>query len=175
MAEKASKDQLELGGHDLLNELNGRHDAFRTMLNDMATPRIAGAFVSRAKASHPEYSHVETPEDIYQLIKTGPFDNAKRALVNNISNEMWTKKCIEEIELEVMNKCRIKYKNVLVSGKEIKNRRSHGSIRTMFNRLKQTNHVDRVRYVSAPNFVDTFLRMTHSFPFPKTFNTEVPQ
>lgn len=168
MAEKAAKDQLELQGHDLLLELKGRHKALREMLLDMGTPRVAGAFVARAKASHPEYSHFETPEDFYQLIKTGPFDNAKRALVNDLSNMMWSKKCIEEIEAEVMIRCRIKYKNVLVSGKEVKNKRNHGTIRTMFNRLKQTNHIDKVRYAhqilcSSSN---TEALLIHFLPFP---------
>ena len=148
-AEKASNDQLPLSSVDLLQEVQTRHKALRTIVLDMVTPRLAKRFVYRAKLFlKNEHQDFKTPEDYFNMIRTGEYNNEMRGKINILSNLMWSKQCIEELEEQVMEKCMLEYVNKLVTGESVKNTRKHGSIRSMINRLKQTHFVDKIRYVN---------------------------
>lgn len=148
-AEKASNDQLDVSSVDLLQEVQTRHKALRTLILDMARPRLSHKFVFRAKAFFKnEHQDFKTPEDYFHMIRTGEYNNDMRRKIDILSNKMWTKECIEAVEEEIMEKCMLEYVNKLVTGGKIKNTRKHGSIRSMINRLKQTHFVDKIRYVN---------------------------
>ena len=81
------------------------------------------------------------------LYRTGTYNNQMGGLVHYLSNKLWGKECMGTLEKVIMDKAKLKYKNALVSGKEVKTRRSHRSIKKMLVRLKQTLFVDHIRYV----------------------------
>ena len=126
-----------------------RVNNLRLFICNLVRPRMNRAFVFRAKALNHGYDHCVTLEDFLREVRTGPYDNKKRALVFQLCNKLWGKECSGDIEEMVMAKLRLKYKNELVDGKDRvpKTRRTHGSIRKMINRMKQTNYVERFRYV----------------------------
>ena len=125
-----------------------RVDNMRRFICALARPRLNKAFIVRAKAMNLGYDCV-TLEDYLREIRTGPYDNKKRKLVYELCNNLWGKETSMDIEKMVMKKLRLKYKNELVDGKDRipKTRRTSGSIRKMINRMKQTNYVERFRYV----------------------------
>ena len=131
-----------------------RVNNLREFICNLARPRMNKAFVVRAQSLNHGYDCV-TLEDFLRECRTGPFDNRKRALVHKLCNELWGKECCGDIERMVMAKLRLKYKNSLVDekGRVPKTRRTHGSIRKMINRMKQTNYVERFRYVSNDHAV----------------------
>lgn len=58
---------------------------------------------------------------------------------------MWGKECMGILEKQVMEVANLEYDGTLVGGKSIKNRRIHGTIKSMFNRVRQTQYVDPYR------------------------------
>ncbi len=140
-----------------LADFGVRVDNLRLFICNLVRPRQNKAFVVRAAALNHGYDCV-TLEDFLREVRTGPYDNKKRALVFKLCNELWGKECSGDIERMVMAKLRLKYKNELVDGKERvpKTRRTHGSIRKMINRMKQTNYVERFRYVCNGHSIHLF-------------------
>lgn len=94
---------------------------------------------------HPYTEKCKTLEDYLLLYRTYKYDNTMRQLVYLLCNEMWGQECMGTLEAVVMEMVGLKYSNTLVSGAKVKTRRSHGSIKIMFNRLRQTMFVDRFR------------------------------
>lgn len=145
-----NSDSVPKPANDLtpLQDFEIRLNNFRLFICDLARPRMNETFEARAKALNHGYDCV-TLEDFLRECKSGKYDNRKRGLIFNLCNRMWGKQCAGDIEKLVMDKLRLKYKNELVDGEERvpKTRRTHGSIRKMFNRMKQTNYVERFRYV----------------------------
>ncbi len=131
-----------------LADFGVRVDNLRKFILALVRPRLNQSFIVRARALNLGYDCV-TLEDYLREIRTGPYDNKKRALVYQLCNNLWGKECSMDIEKLVMKKLRLKYKNELVDGnvRVPKTRRTSGSIRKMINRMKQTNYVERFRYV----------------------------
>lgn len=135
-----------------LQDFEERLRSCRSMILDLARPRLKETFLARARAciySH-SYENCVTYDDYVRECKSGIYDNNKRALIHHFCNQLWGKQCAEQIELQVMAKMRLQYKNQLLDGKDRipKNARTHGSIRKMINRLKQSNYIDRFRYAN---------------------------
>ena len=133
-----------------LQDFAVRLENLRQFICALIRPRLNEAFIVRARAMNLGYDCV-TLEDYLREIRTGPYDQKKRALVYELCNKLWGKETSMDIEKLVMRKLRLKYKNELVDGKDRvpKTRRTCGSIRKMINRMKQTNYVERFRYVSG--------------------------
>ena len=129
-----------------LADFGERYKAFRMFLQDLALPRMKETFRLRAGAFNTDYPNCKTLDDFLLEYRTGPYDNKKREMVDVLCNKMWGRECVGTIEKIVMDKVKLRYKNALVDPHmKVKTRRSHGSIKKMINRMKQTLFIDRFR------------------------------
>jgi hypothetical protein len=124
---------------------------FRDCLIDLAMPRLNATFRFRAKVCIKGYPECVTMEDFLMEYRTGVYDNNKRYMVHVLCHLMWGKECFGGIEKKIMDRLKIKYNGMLVSGLSPKCRRKGGSIRKMIVRLKQSKIVDRFRYAWKTN------------------------
>ena len=132
-------------GRPPLQEFADRYKALRLFIQDMTVPRLKEIFRVRAGAVNKDYPECKTIENFLYEYRTGVYDNKKRALVDMLCNRMWGKECFGVIEKMVMEKLKLRYKDALVSGDKVKTRRSHGNIKIMINRMRQTLFIDRFR------------------------------
>ena len=131
-----------------LEDLSDRMENLRFYLIDVLTPRLKALFCVRLdNLKHPlaMKTKCKTHQDCLLLYRTHPYGNEVRSLMFFICHKMWGKGCIGILEQQVMDIANLKYDGTLVGGKVIKNRRIHGSIRSMFNRVRQTQFVDPYR------------------------------
>lgn len=129
-----------------LDDFRTRYKALRLFLQDMAIPRLKEVFHVRANAAvGRDYPHCKTLDGYLLEYRTGIYDNKKRAMVDVLCNQMWGKECFGVIEKVVMDKLKIRYKDILVNGQKTKTRRSAGNYKKMINRLRQTLISDRFR------------------------------
>jgi hypothetical protein len=128
----------------------------RLYVMDLGLPRIKEIWLTRFKeclgAGH-DYGMVMEFEDFLNIYRTQVYNSKRRADVNIVCNEMWgTGQCFVEIERLVMDKMQLKYTDKLVSGSKCKTNRKHGSIKSMYVRMKQTYFVDAVRLAGLRNY-----------------------
>ncbi len=128
-----------------LEDLSERMKAFRAFILDLAVPRLKEMFRVRAAVYKHGFPDVHSLEDYILLYRTGTYGNEMRGLVHYLSNQLWGTECMGHLEKIIMDKAKLKYKNTLVNGDKVKTRRTHGSIKKMLVRFKQTMFVDRFR------------------------------
>lgn len=126
----------------------------RLFLMDLGLPRIKEIWLSRFRTClGANYKKVVDLEDFLTIYRTEVYDNKRRADVNIVCNEMWgTGQCFVEIEQAVMERMKLKYTDKLVCGAKCKTRRKHGSIKSMYVRMKQTYFIDAVRLAGLRNY-----------------------
>jgi hypothetical protein len=132
-----------------LKVFNDALGQMRLMLTDLIDPRLQETFRMRAKAVV-DYPNCFTLEDYLLEYRTGVYDNVRRKMINDLCHVMWGKECFGTIEKRVMDKVKLKYCNVVVGEHEIRvptQKRTHGTIKGMVVRLRQTNIVERFRWV----------------------------
>jgi hypothetical protein len=116
---------------------------------DLGLPRIKETWKTRFDScfgDDAEYSTVGGFDDFLNIYRTQPYNNKRRSDVHVVCNEMWgSGNCFVEIEQVVMRKMKIKYTDTLVSGAKCLTKRKHGSIKSMYVRMKQTYFIDALR------------------------------
>lgn len=129
-----------------LDDFRARYKALRLFLQDLAIPRLKEVFRVRADAAlGKDYPECKTLDAYISEYRLGVYDNKKRAMVDVLCNQMWGKECFGVIEKVVMDKLKIRYKNILVNGQQTKTRRNAGNYKKMIARLRQTLISDRFR------------------------------
>ena len=129
-----------------------RYKSLRSFIQDLAIPRLKRVFELRAQLVNKDYPKCKTLDQFLDEYRSGTYDNKKRALIFGLCNNMWGRECFGTIEKQVMDKLKLKYVHQLIGDKDgklttPKTRRSHGSIKIMINRIRQTNISDCFRYV----------------------------
>jgi len=121
----------------------------RLFLIDMGLPRIKETWRTRFQScfgNDADYFTVFTFDDFLNIYRSSVYNNKRRSDVHIVCNEMWgTGQCFVEIEQVVMRKMKLKYMDTLVSGGKCKTKRKHGSIKSMYVRMKQTYFIDALR------------------------------
>lgn len=131
-----------------LEDLSERMENLRKYLCDVLAPRLKALYSVRLdNMKHPlaVKSNCKTHQDCLLLYRTHPYGNEIRSLIFFICHKMWGKECMGILEKQVMEVANLEYDGTLVGGKSIKNRRIHGTIKSMFNRVRQTQYVDPYR------------------------------
>lgn len=130
-----------------IEEFKVRYQNLRNFIADLAVARLKEVFRVRAKeVCGQKRPHCESLEDYLLEYRTASYGNDLRKMVDDLCNQMWGKECFGQLEIQVMNKLKLKYVNCLVNPEnKVKNRRCYGTIKQMINRLRQTLIIERFR------------------------------
>ena len=129
-----------------LQDFEIRLNNLRLTIHDMGYPRIMEVFNVRLRAVEHAFGELNNLEEFLLEYRTGPYNNEKRKLVDIVCNKIWGRECFGTIEKFVMDKLKLKYENWLAeTGKPPSTRRSHGSVKSMHCRMKQTLICERIR------------------------------
>lgn len=92
-----------------------------------------------------EHPNCKTLEDFLRKYRLEKYDNKMRKLVEGLCNKVFGKECTGAIEVMVMKRLKLEYKDILTDGTKPKTRRAFGSVRRIVSRLRQTYFVERLR------------------------------
>ena len=130
-----------------LQDFASRCRNLRNALHDLVLVRLMATFAVRSAVVKHPFGNLETLDDFLLEYHTGVYNNDKRKMVFALCYDMWGKECFGTLEKLVMDNLKLKYSNKLVGNTEPKTRRSHGSIKGMITRMRQTYVNDRFRLV----------------------------
>ena len=128
-----------------LKDFESRCRNLRNALHDIGHIRLMATFGVRSAVLKHSFGELVTLDDFLLEYRTGVYNNEKRWLVSALCHGMWGTECFGTIEKLIMDKLKLKYSNKLVGDITPKTRRSHGSIKGMITRMKQTYICERFR------------------------------
>ena len=127
-----------------------RISELRLFLQDLATPRMHAVWLHKFRSHMGDrYTEVTCFADFLQVYISSSNSNQMNKDVNFVCNVMWGKgQWAIELEQLVMKMLKLHYTEELCSGKKCLTKRKHGSIKSMFVRMKQTIFCDPIREAS---------------------------
>ena len=141
------KDSQKNPSKNLLDDYEKRCCRMREMVIDLATGRLLGIFRERAQRRDHGLPDCHSLEDYLNAYKTcTPLTKEMRACVFFLTNDMWTKEILQQMEKDIMKKMMLKYIPDYVDPekKHVANKLG-GCIGAIISRVKQTLIVDRFR------------------------------
>ena len=135
-----------------LDDFGMRLGLLRQFLQDLAVPRMKEIFRVQAAAFDHGLENCRTHDQFLDAFRTLPYNNNMRQIAFHLMGPMWGKFWAPEVEKMIMNKTKLKYKNLLVCGEAPKTRRTKGCVNTIIMRTRQSRLVDPFRFVSEVCF-----------------------